>query len=546
MNSNNERNERNIRILDLSRELVLNNMIAAELKNQESDILKSVEPSEYIYPNQKEDAAVITDKFYTDRNIRAISIVKKTKVGMDGLMIAIAKNMTTHPDNDFIIHYNKVFFITGMSNVTWEEEMKNKIPECFRNNVYHHGKLQYLKNRLKNIRDAVIINDEIDTGDKEDQKLHKVLRESGILDIEYMERNNIRFVFVSATMIKELRNLHRWGNKHWNYYMTINNMYISHMDFLQRGIIQESYSVNNEESALRWVNEDIIGNYGDNYRVHIIRTDEKNKRFIENACRISGILFENHTSEDRISHERLTEIFQVTNHTVIAIKGFYRRANLIPNEWKKKIGAIHEKHNKEDKFDTNVQIQGLVGRMTGYWKSFLDGGHKTGPYRMRIKAIHQYEEFYMNPMKEGTYNTNNEDVFLNPRNIPNLEAIPDQSLQPIRDLSHCRIYNNIDIVDEICRLLGYKFNIRVYKKDSREFYMTSLRLKTKVYTLDEVIEKTSSPTFLKSVNRRVCFPCYVDTNDINTLRIVILIKPGDLERFRMIIDSQTRYSQCGD
>jgi hypothetical protein len=59
--------------------------------------------SEYIFDNQKEDGRAICDKFY-ETNVRVISIVKRTKVGMDGLIIEVAKNMATHPDNNFALH----------------------------------------------------------------------------------------------------------------------------------------------------------------------------------------------------------------------------------------------------------------------------------------------------------------------------------------------------------------------------------------------------------------------------------------------------------
>jgi hypothetical protein len=70
-----------------------------------------------------------------------------------------------------------------------------------------------LKDKLEDIKNALIIIDEIDTGDKEGQKLHLLLKESGVLDMEYMETNNIRFIFVSATMVNELHELYKWGDK---------------------------------------------------------------------------------------------------------------------------------------------------------------------------------------------------------------------------------------------------------------------------------------------------------------------------------------------
>ena len=100
------------KILDLNREIVLHDYQSATNKNKELFITGDIKASsEYIFPNQKEDATIICNTFY-EKHIRVISIVKRTKVGMDGLMIEIAKNMTTHPDNNFALHRNniKVFF----------------------------------------------------------------------------------------------------------------------------------------------------------------------------------------------------------------------------------------------------------------------------------------------------------------------------------------------------------------------------------------------------------------------------------------------------
>jgi hypothetical protein len=411
-------------ILDLNREIVLNDYQSATKKNKELFITGDVKASsEYIFPNQKEDATIICNKFYKTP-IRVISIVKRTKVGMDGLMIEIAKNITTHPDDDFVLHRNNIFFITAMSNISWEDDMKDKIPSCFKDNVYHHGKLQRLKIKLRSIKNAMIINDEIDSGDKEDQKLHVILKESGILDMKYMEENNIRFVFVSATMINELRDLYKWGDKHYTHYMTIPDSYIGHKEFLELGIIQEYYPIYDDESAERWVQEDILQNYGLDYRVHIVRTDEKNKDFIFNACIRNNVKFKNHTSDERIGYEELSNIFNnISNHLVIAVKGFYRRANLIPNEWKKKIGATHEKYVKKP--DTNVQVQGFTGRMSGCWKEeIILNKHKTGPHRTSIDAIKEYEEFYKNPFGKIKYKTTgSKKLFVNPKNILNLKVV---------------------------------------------------------------------------------------------------------------------------
>ena len=387
--------------------------------------------AEYIFPNQAEDAHNIVDKFYKN-NRRVISIQKKTKVGADGLMIEIAKLLTTHIDDSFVVNPANVRIITGMSNAGWEKDMIDKAPTCFKGKIFHHGKLS--KADLMSIRDGLIIIDEIDTGDKEFQVLHKALKEAGVLDVKHMKEHNNRFVFISATMIKELYDLYRWGDLHELYKMSIPASYIGHRDFLEMDIVKEFYPLTTQENAEKWVEEDIITNYNDDFRVHLVRVNTKTVGEVENACIRKGVAFRNHTSTDRLSEDEIKEFFKepLTKHIVLGVKGFFRRANLIPNRWKLRIGATHELYTKD--VDNNVQIQGLTGRMSGYWRSDIDGGHQTGPHRTSLKAIDEYEKTYNDPFGSNSYQTSGfkkkkgkvsaAPTMLSAKHIPNLEAGP--------------------------------------------------------------------------------------------------------------------------
>ena len=358
--------------------------------------------SEYIFPNQMEDATNIVDKFYTQQR-RVISIQKKTKVGADGLMIEIAKRLTTHIDDKFIVNPANVRIITGMSNAVWEKDMIDKSPNCFKENIHHHGKLS--RAELTNLQNGLIIIDEIDTGDKEYQVLHTILKEAGVLDVEHMKTHNNRFVFISATMIKELYDLYRWGELHELYKMTIPSSYIGHKDFLDKNIVREFYPLHTTENAEKWVQEDILDYYGSDHRIHLVRVNGKTIDAIQNACIRKNVAFRNHTSTDRLTREEIDEFFKdpLTQHIAIGVKGFFRRANLIPNHWKLRIGATHEHYTKN--VDNNVQIQGLTGRMTGYWREVIEGGHKTGPHRTSIRAIQEYETTYTDPFGTNSYQT---------------------------------------------------------------------------------------------------------------------------------------------
>jgi hypothetical protein len=491
--------------------------------------------AEYIFPNQMEDALKVQAMFYNNSR-RVVSIQKKTKVGADGLMIEIAKNLTTHNDDTFVVNPANVRILTGMSNAGWEKDMIDKAPTCFKDKIFHHGKLS--RAELQNISNGLFIIDEIDTGDKECQRLHTTLKEAGVLDVKHMEEHNNRFVFISATMIKELYDLYRWGELHELYQMTIPPSYIGHKDFLERKIMQEFYSLSSEKAADRWVQEDIIENYDTDYRVHIVRVNAKIGCVVQDACiRSKKVEFRSHTSTDRLSEDEIKEFFKepLTKHIVLGVKGFFRRANLIPNRWKLRIGATHELYTTV--VDNNVQIQGLPGRMTGYWRGDIEGGHKTGPHRTSIKAIEEYEKTYIDPFGPNSYQTSGfkkrkgkvsaTPTMLSSRNIPNLESIDLPLVKEEEvDINLYRIYSDEDVVRKVCLVLGYYYVSATNNPGG--FKETSLNKKTSVASLRDAVKKvpTAYGTNNGTKTYRTCYPCYVDTTDSATLRFVVIIRPG--------------------
>lgn len=486
--------------------------------------------AEYIFPNQIEDANNIVGKFYINKR-HVISIQKKTKVGADGLMIEIAKLLTTHPDDDFVVNLDNVRIITGMSNAGWEKDMIDKAPTCFKDKIFHHGKLS--KADLMGINNGLIIIDEIDTGDKEYQVLHNTLKEAGVLNVKHMKEHNNRFVFISATMIKELYDLYRWGDLHELYKMTIPASYIGHKDFLEMDIIQEFYPLNTPDTAEKWVQEDILDNYKDDYRVHLVRVTPKTVDIVQNACIRKGVIFRNHTSTDRLSDDEIKELFKepLKEHIVLGIKGFFRRANLIPNSWKLRIGATHELYTK--KVDNNVQIQGLPGRMSGYWRDTVEGGHKTGPHRTSIKAIEEYEKAYEDPFGKNTYHTSGfvkrkgkviaAPTMLSPKHVSYLDAVDIPGMKDSSvDIRLYRIYDSEDILRKVCEILGYKLGKATVNSDG--FRTTSLNTGKCVVSLHDAIKKVPS-AYGGGGGKRSYYPCYVDTSDITTERFVLIIRP---------------------
>jgi hypothetical protein len=452
------------------REFVVASYLSAEKTNRLKYLSGDVRgTSEYIYENQKMDACAIVSEFYENRR-RVVTITKKTKVGMDGLMIELAKLMATHSDDDFVVNPDNLRIITGMSNASWEKDMKDNAPSFLKDKIFHHGKLS--KSDLKNLKNGFIIIDEIDTGDKEGQVLCNTLKEAGVLNINYMEENNIRFVLCSATPIRELYDLYRWGDLHAIYKMTIPHEYIGHSEFLQREIIKEFYPMKTIEKAEEWIQEDILDNYGHDFRVSVVRVTPKTKDVMINACIKKNIGFHNHTSDERLTPEEIKTLFEepLTKHIVLLVKGFFRRANLIPNKWKLRIGATHELYTSNP--DYNVQIQGLPGRMSGYWRDAIEAGHKTGPYRTSIAAVENYEAVYNDPFGRNSYQCagfkkkngrvrDADPTMVHPRNIDGLDPIALPSVATARNNDEYDItdvYNtSVQVVDALKRIVRGNF-----------------------------------------------------------------------------------------
>jgi len=525
----------NVDLISARREEVYEHYNSAKATNHrlylEGDIRGT---SEYIYANQKEDALNIVDRFYNSP-CRVISIQKKTKVGADGLMIEILKLMTTHVDDNFVINPSNTRIITGMSNVSWEQEMKNKTPEIFKNKIFHHGQLSKSLDLIKNVKNSIIIIDEIDCGSKNNQVLHKILKDAGFLDAKRMVEDNNRFVFISATMVKELYDLYKWGDLHQLYKMNIPREYYGHIDFLENGFIKEFFKISSPKICEKWIKEDIIENYDNDYRVHLIRGTDATIKIIKKSCKDLNIDFKIHTSDQRIDDKEINELFTnpMTNHIVLAVKGFFRRANLIPNPWKMRIGATHEQHTNI--IDYSVQIQGLPGRMSGYWRTIIESGHKTGPHRTSIESIKEYEKTYNDPFALNSYNTSgftmkkgvvhSKYTMLNPKNIANLKQ--EEEIVNIKE-DLLRIEGPF-IKFEDCLNKGLSMGIikkKTKQKDVNDlgFHEVNISGNKRVLSKQDFLD-TSRVTSGMGVNKWCIRPCYEDIDDKTTLRWYFIHNP---------------------
>lgn len=370
---------------------------------------------EYIFQNQYEDAERIINLFKSDDEPLIVSVKKEVKLGANGLILALVKLMCTDPDDKFVINRENIRVLTGMSNCAWEYELREEAPDFLIENktpkILHHGKLTAgnLKEFADNTVDGgLLIIDEIDTATQKGQRLDDCLKDAGLKDIEFLRKKRIYIVVISATIAKQLCELSNWGDVHEQVTMSVPKSYAGLKYFAEKGIIAESagYDMGVPESLRKWLKEDVLDNYEHDYRVHLVRLPRRRKgpnghreepyKALERECKRLNIGIGEFNGTLGVAQreprwrEAFDEIQKGNRHYVMALKpgGLLKRATRIAECDKRLIGAIVLSPAKKP--DYNVISQDLIGRMCGHWKALLDKGHKVGPIRVPLEAIHGY------------------------------------------------------------------------------------------------------------------------------------------------------------
>ena len=101
--------------------------------------------------------------------------------------------------------------------------------------------------------------------------------------------------------------------------------------------------------------------------------------------------------------------------------------------------------------------------------------------------------------------------------------------------AYYRIYDDELLLKNVCAFLKYKY--KFVDKNKNGFKETSLNSKKKVVSLKDAIHKINTGLYRGNDGKhknRVYYPCYVDINDNNTLRYVLIIRPEDKDKISKI------------
>jgi len=370
-------------------------------RQQRENIIKSIrdreeylelEGKQFIYPNQQHAADECIEAY--KNGAIAVCLIAQPGTGKTGTAQAVMINMTTNPKDEEIIYTENIINCTGMSDNDWETQFKESVLPAFRDNIFHRQNLIKQQNKLRTLKDGLIVSDECHIASGSKMTIAKTLKEAGILDVNVLTMRNIKMLDISATPDAVLHDYKKWGDK-------------CAIVKIQPGPSYKGFEIMLEENRIIDApNLEVI----EDYYEFLLCLDERYKNttkkyfpfrlleavkinILESVCNDIGWDYLNHNSDERIDKIDTLMKNPPIKHTIIFIKGFWRASKRISGQH---VGASYEPIPK--KRDSTVTSQALTAR-------FCDNHEYSGdqldinlrPLHYCDKgAIEQYVEWFNN------------------------------------------------------------------------------------------------------------------------------------------------------
>ena len=508
-------------------------------RQQRENILKSksdkeelleLEGKKFIYPNQQEAADKCITAF--KNGAVAVCLIAQPGTGKTGTAQAVMIHMATNPNDEELIYAENIINCTGMSDNDWETQFKNSVLPPFKDNIFHRQKLVKQKDKLKTLKDALLIPDECHIASGYKMQIAKTLKEAGILDVNILERRNIKMLDISATPDAVLNDYKKWGPKCAIIKIQPGPSYKGFETMLKENRILDAPDLEEEDDYYELL-EFLDERYKNTTKKYFIfRLLDPNKTtMLESVSNELGWKNKNHNSYERI--EEIDNLMKIApqEHTLIFVKGFWRASKRISRQH---IGATYEQIPK--KRDVSVTAQSLVARDCDNYEYSGDQIEiNLRPLHYCDKgAIEQYVEWFNNDCdfssskykssritSNGEGKVNSKETKVNPKIVSGINNSGEDS----DNENKYRVYNDEEVVKEVCKRLGYRYTPK--KNNAEGFKETSLNRTKGVASLKDAISKVKSGygTNNGEKTHRTYYPCYVDITNNETLRFVLIIRP---------------------
>ena len=499
----------------------------------------AIDDKKLIYPNQQEAANKCVQEF----NDGAVVVVlfAQPGTGKTGTAQEIMRQFATNEDDEKFIPTENIIVYSGMSDNDWENQFKDNLIDSFKENVFHRQNFSKQQEKLKTIKNALIIPDECHIASGAKMTISKTLINAGLLDVESVKYRKVKMLEISATPESVLRDLiESWGNKAKVVKIKPGPTYKGFKVMLEEKRIIKAPNLDTYEKVFDFLSF-LDDRYSDSPKKYfpIRLLDDNIKLYITDACEeLEWAKPLVHDSESRI--EDIDEIMKTApnKHTPIFIKGFWRASKRVIREH---VGATYEAVPKKQ--DTTSTSQGLTARFCDNYEYEGDqlDINKRPLHFCDKDAIEEYVEWADNDCDYNTSKYKSHRIKSNGKGkvtskpskmhesvVQNLHTEEEKEEKAKKEKAKkYRVYDNEEDLKTACEILGYEYR-KTTTKNKDGFLETSLNKTSCVVSLEDAIKKVNSGYGgTKDKNKkahRVYYPCYEDITKKDTLKFVLILR----------------------
>lgn len=381
-----------------------------------------------IFQNQREIGDKIAIAYKNNDKLLISLVVASTQSGKTGVSVALIDKFIDIYDINI---KTNVFIITGLSDCSWVEQTKERIPEIMRNHVFHRNhlvndKTEQFQKKLKLAgKNILIIIDEVHLASSKNNDIYKAFEKAGLVNLDYLFNNDIKIVEFSATPCDGLTALQKWKEHTEIFKLKNADNYMGGIDLYNLSRVKQFKNLTYEEKKknlsevehnIRELKTNYIENFDNkDYSIpgySIIRTKglglatqckEDFIRIFDRPDKYDFINFDsnnelkdlknlnhyliNQLSDEDIEKNNFNALLKIKpkKHTFIFIKDKFRCAKTLN---KKHLNLVYERF--VDMPSLHVIIQGLLGRCCGY-----DDNGRTLIYT-DLNTIKEYDKYIKN------------------------------------------------------------------------------------------------------------------------------------------------------
>jgi len=497
---------------------------------------KSDDGVNIIFDNQDKCGEEIC-KVFKNKSIINCLVYGMTQTGKTGCMTSCIQ----HYCLSNLIPIDNIYIITGLSDIEWKKDTKNRMPESINSRVFHRANLTktFLKD-IKKKKNILIIMDEIQIACEENQTINRIFKECGFYDLDLLLEYDIKLIQFSATPDGNINDILDWKLHSAKVKLEPGENYYGTKEALEQKRVKQFKDLTNINNILEL--KTYIEEKFTNSRYHLIRVP--NKRENVNGTNNQDIVISNfkkvfsngYKYNKNYLKPKKGDINDILNkkpvkHTFIFYCEILRCAK---TQYKEYIGVSYERFNNNPN-DSSI-IQGSFGRLTGY-----DDNGDSICYT-NIPSLINYIKLWKNHMEfkkgiewntkttryiESDDITHSTGTFNSVKNIEQLKNNCSEKVKKIilPNITKCKSFNDIS---KLFNKNGkyYKNNKRGPRKKHKDngFFKETPTWERKSgpniisKKIFEEKEKTGDWGFYSHKgNKYRCWACYSDITDPNTV-----------------------------